>query len=63
MDMTKQPALVPAKELAARNRASFPNESAAYREARTPSLPRRSSFGGTSSGWPSSGASCRRAAR
>ncbi|PWK87766.1 DUF899 family protein [Fulvimonas soli] len=32
--MTQAPALVPAAELAARNRTRFPNESAAYRRAR-----------------------------
>ena len=32
--MTDQATLVPAKELAKRNRASFPNESAEYRQAR-----------------------------
>lgn len=32
--MTTQTTLIPAKELAARNRAHFPNESAEYRQAR-----------------------------
>ena len=40
--------LTPAAELAAKNKAQFPNESTKYRRAATPSLLRRSNSGATS---------------